>query len=265
MLVDSHCHLATAAFDDDRPAVLARARAAGVRALIDVGVDPEGWARTLALAAAEPEVFAALALHPNDVAEVGLAAIDALPPLLAAPRVVAVGETGLDYHWQRTPPAMQQAAFRAHLALARRLDLPVIVHCRQAYDDTLDIIAADGNGTRGVLHCFGGTLAQAERALALGYAISLAGPLTFKKSDEARRITAAVPGESLLVETDAPYLAPHPRRGQRNEPAYVALVAAALAAARGEELAAVVARTGRNAARLFGLPIGPDQGDHGVA
>jgi TatD DNase family protein len=255
MLVDSHCHLALPDYDADRAAVLARARAAGVRAMIDVGIGPGSWERTLALAGREPDVWAALGLHPNDVAECGLDALDRLPPLLARPRVVAVGETGLDYHWQRTPPLLQRQAFVAQLALARSRDLPVVIHCRDAYDDLLAIIAAEGGGTRGVLHCFGGTAAQATRAFDLGYAISLGGPVTFKNAAGARAVAALAPADRLLLETDAPYLTPHPYRGRRNEPAHVALVAAAVAAARGTTVAAVIEQTGRAAAALFRLPL----------
>jgi TatD DNase family protein len=254
MLVDSHCHLGLPEYDADRPAVLARARAAGVRAMLDVGIGPGSWERTLALAAEEPDVWAALGLHPNDIAGAEAGAMARLESLLSAPRVVAVGETGLDYHWRRTPPAVQRATFEAHLALARARDLPVIVHCRDAYDDVLATLALAGGGTRGVLHCFGGTPAQAERAFALGYYISLAGPVTFKNAQAVRAIAALAPADRLLVETDSPYLTPHPHRGRRNEPAYVALVAAAVAAARGQPVEAVVDQTGRAAAALFGLP-----------
>lgn len=255
MLIDSHCHLALPDYDADRAAVLARARAAGVRAMIDIGIGPGSWERTLALAGREPDVWAALGLHPNDVTAFGLGALDHLPPLLARPRVVAVGETGLDYHWQRTPLPLQRQAFVAQLALARAHDLPVVIHCRDAYDDLLTLIAAEGSGTRGVLHCFGGTAAQATRALDLGYAISLGGPVTFKNAAGARAIAALVPADRLLLETDSPYLTPHPHRGRRNEPAYVALIATAVAAARGTTVAAVIEQTGRAAAALFRLPL----------
>ena len=254
MLVDSHCHLALPEFDADRPAVLARAQAAGVRALVDVGIGPGSWERTLALAAAEPGVWAALGLHPNEAETADETTLSRLREVLAAPRVVAIGETGLDYHWQRATPAAQRALFVAHLALARELDLPVIVHCRDAYDDMLATLAGEGRGTRGVLHCFAGSVEQAARGVELGYLISLAGPVTFKNAAGLRAVAAAVPADRLLIETDSPYLAPHPHRGTRNEPARVALVAAAVAAARGAPVAEVIAQTGRNAAALFGLP-----------
>lgn len=255
MLIDSHCHLALDAFDGDRAAVLDRAHAAGVTAMIDVGIGPGSWERTLALALAEPSVFAALGLHPNDVAEAAPDAMTRLAALLDAPRVVAVGETGLDYHWDRTPRAVQWTTFEAHLALGRARNLPVIVHCRDAYDDVLAVLAAAGAGARGVLHCFGGTPTQAERALVLGYHLSLAGPLTFKSAAGLRALAATAPRDRLLVETDSPYLTPHPYRGQRNEPARVALVAAAVAAAWAVPVAEAIAQTGRNTATLFRLPV----------
>jgi TatD DNase family protein len=254
MLIDSHCHLALPAFDADRPAVLARARAAGVTGLIDVGIGPGSWERTLALADAEPDIWAALGLHPNDVAGAPDDAPDDLARLLPSPRVVAVGETGLDYHWQRTPPERQRAALVAHLDLARRFGLPVIYHCRDAYDDLLDVLAAEGRDLAGVLHCFGGTLAQAHRALDLGLHLSVGGTVTFKSATAVREVVASLPPERLLLETDAPYLAPQPFRGQRNEPAHVATVAAGVAAARQEAVAATAAQTTAAAARLFRLP-----------
>jgi TatD DNase family protein len=226
--------------------------------MVDVGIGPGSWERTLALAAAEPDVWAALALHPNDIADAEAGAMPRLESLLPSPRVVAVGETGLDYHWQRTPPATQRTAFEAHLALARARDLPVIVHCRDAYDDLLDVLATAGRGVRGVLHCFGGTPAQARRAFDLGYCISLAGPVTFKNAHTVRELAALAPADRLLIETDSPYLTPHPHRGQRNEPAHVALVAAAVAAARGQALEETVDQTGRAAAALFGLTLDED-------
>ena len=254
MLVDSHCHLALDAFDEDRAAVLARARAAGVGALVDVGIGPGSWERTLALAAAEPIVHAALGLHPNDAETASPDVLGRLTALLREPAVVAIGETGLDYHWDRAGRAAQRRLFEAHLDLARVHDLPVIIHCRAAYDDMLDTLAGAGAGTRGVLHCFGGTLAQAERGLALGYHISVAGPVTFKKADELRAVAAAIPLDRLLIETDAPYLTPHPHRGQRNEPAYIVLTASAIAAARQRPVDEIITQTGQNALTLFGLP-----------
>lgn len=261
-LIDSHCHLALADFDADRAEVLARARRAGVVAVLDVGIGPGSWERTLALAshypqttASAPAIFAALGLHPNDLSGDDGQAMAQLTRLLSSQPVVAIGETGLDYHWRRTPPATQQALLQAHLELARRFDRPVIIHCREAYDDLLATLAKEGQGTRGVLHCFGGSLGHLEQALACGYAISLAGPVTFKKADDVRLIAAAVPADRLLIETDSPYLTPHPHRGQRNEPARVALVAAAVAAARGIAVEELIAQSGRNAAALFGLPI----------
>jgi TatD DNase family protein len=261
MLIDSHCHLALDAFDQDRPAVLARARQAGLTGLIDVGIDPASWQRSLALAAAHPRptatapaVVIGLGLHPNEVAEPAhRTALAELAELLTRPGVVALGEIGLDYHWERAPHSLQRQRFIEQLALARHHDLPVIIHCRAAYDDLLALLAEAGAGTVGLLHCFGGSLAQLERALALGYSISLAGPITFKRADELRAIAAAVPADRLLIETDAPYLTPHPYRGQRNEPAHLALVATAVATARGLSTAVLGEQTARNTARLFRL------------
>lgn len=250
-MIDSHCHLGLAEFDADRQAVLDRARAAGVTAIIDVGIGPDSWERTLTLAAQEPDVWPALGLHPNDVAEAGPGALSALAELVASEAVVAIGETGLDYHWQRSPREHQVAAFIAQLDIARRHSLPVIIHCRDAYDDMLAILAQHGQGTRGVVHCFGGTQQHAEQAMALGYRISVGGPLTYKNAAPLRSIIGAAPPEMVLIETDAPYLAPHPLRGQRNEPAHVIYVADALASVRGSDQASVRTETDHATHHLF--------------
>lgn len=255
MLIDSHCHLSLDAFNADRPAVLARARAAGVRAVIDVGTEPGGWERTLSLASQEPDVWAALGLHPNEVADAPASAMARLAELLPTARVVAIGETGLDYHWQRTPSDQQQAVLLAHLDLARQFHLPVIIHCRDAYADLLAVLARHGSGTRGVLHCFGGTVEQARQALDIGYVISVGGPVTFRNSGAVREVVADVPAGSLLLETDAPYLTPHPHRGRRNEPAQIAAIVQAVAAARGEDPTTTAAHTSAAAARLFRLTV----------
>jgi TatD DNase family protein len=200
----------------------------------------------------------ALGIHPNYAQEATPAALEQLRALCAGevagvPRVVAVGETGLDYYRTYCPPETQRAAFRAHLRLSRELDLPVIIHDRDAHDDIMAILREDGAGTRGVMHAFSGDPAMAAECIQLGYRISLAGPVTFPKAADRHAVARAVPLDALLLETDCPYLTPHPHRGRRNEPSYIPLLAAAVAAQRGISVAEVAAATTANAVRLFNL------------
>jgi TatD DNase family protein len=255
-LVDTHCHLDFESFDDDRDSVIGRAAEAGVEAIVIPALDLDNARAVLALARSRTGLYAAVGVHPNSTAGWHEAMLDELSALASEAGVVAIGEIGLDYHWDRSPAATQQRALRAQLLLAAELDLPVIIHNREATEDVLRLLAESplaGRARAGVLHSFSADRAAAERALALGFYIGVTGPVTYKKADELREIAAAVPLDRLLVETDAPFLAPHPHRGQRNEPVHVALVAARIAAERGlspDELAAV---TTENARRLFRL------------
>lgn len=262
LLIDSHAHLDAPEFDTDRAAVIARAHEAGVTRIVTIGYDPATWASATALVQAEARqgLYLALGIHPNSADEATDAALADLAARCragqtdpAAPRVVGLGETGLDYYWDRVPPAQQQTSFRAQLALARELDLPVIIHNREAHADILAILRAAGQGTRGVMHAFSGDVTMAEDCLRLGYRISLAGPLTFPKATKLHTVAQAVPLSGLLVETDCPYLTPAPFRGKRNEPARVALTAARLAELKGLPLAAVAAALTANTVELFGL------------
>ncbi len=258
-LVDSHCHLADAAFDPDRGAVLSRARAAGVEAVVVVADTLASAHACLALAAAHdrpsadaPRLAATAGIHPHHASSFDEPAARELDALLADPRVVAVGETGLDYHYDRSPRDRQREAFSWHLAVAARRGKPVIVHSRDADEDTARLLATAPSGLTGVLHCFSAGPAVLEAALARGLAVSWSGMVTFKSWGNARAL-AAVPDGSLLVETDAPYLAPVPERGKRNEPAFVAHTAARLAELRGVSKEHLADLTADNARRLFGL------------
>jgi TatD DNase family protein len=253
-LVDSHAHLTAAAFDDDRPAVLQRARDAGVRHIIEIGYNHAVMARALALADAEPGfVSVALGFHPLDATTVQDGDLALLAGRLrTAPAAVAIGEIGLDYYHHPESAAVQARVFREQLALARELGLPVVIHSREAHADTLAILQRDGVPRGGVMHSFSGDLAYAEACVALGMLISFSGPLTFPRSHALHVAAAALPPASLLVETDAPYLAPQGRRGQRNEPAAVRVVAEHLARLRGVSVAEIAAATCANARRLFG-------------
>ncbi len=256
-LVDTHAHVDQAAFDQDRGAVVARALAAGVT-FVQVAFEPEGWRRSLALAAEYPWLRVTLGLHPNDANLYSPAVWADLRQLLTANRalVVGLGETGLDYYRDWTTPTQQRANFAAHLELAREFDLPLVVHNREADADVIACVREFGAGTRGVMHCFSGSSEMLEQSLALGYYISIAGPVTFKQAQARHEAARAVPLDRLLLESDCPYLTPVPYRGRRNEPAYLTYTAAAVAELRGISLATLAAATTANAYRLFSLPEG---------
>ena len=257
-MIDSHCHLADEAFAADLDAVVARARAAGLaRALVILAAgDAQEAAQARRVAALWPDVRFAVGVHPHQAhAFAGeQQAVNAVrAELVATPGAVAIGEIGLDYHYDYSPPDVQQRIFRAQVGLARELERPVIVHTREADEDTIAILRDEGAGrVRGVLHCFTGTPELARAALDLGFYISLAGIVTFPKAEELRETARGVPLDRLLTETDSPFLAPVPHRGKRNEPAHVALVASALAALHGLDPAALAARTDANFHTLFG-------------
>ena len=258
MFVDSHAHIDGEEFDADRDEVVARAREAGVRAILNVGTgDPHvgNFERAVAVAEKYEGVYAAVCVHPHDAKLYDDVAEGLLLEFVRNGRVVAVGEIGLDYHYEHSPREVQRDVFARQLGLARAEGLPVIIHSREADEETLEILRAEYAGAvrGGVMHCFGGGPALAEGALELGFYISFAGNVTFKKADALREVALNVPLERLLVETDCPYLAPVPHRGRRNEPAYVAATARFLADLRGvshEELGRI---TSENFARLFGV------------
>ncbi len=255
MLVDTHCHLDFDRFDEDRPEVVARAVAAGVGRMIVPALHPTNWPIVLQLAETYPSVYAALGVHPNSCADWDDGWLADLRQFAQHEKVVAIGEIGLDYYWDLTPKTVQRRAFAAQLALAAELNLPAIIHNREADEDVLELLAASplaGRDNAGVLHSFSTTWEVARQALDMGFYLGFTGPVTYKKAAALRAVAAQTPPARLVVETDAPFLPPHPHRGQRNEPAYVTYVAAGLAAARGEEETTLVPQTTANAARLFG-------------
>jgi TatD DNase family protein len=256
-LIDTHAHLDDEQFAADLAAVLDRARAAGVHAVVTVATTAASSRATAALAADHPQLFAAAGVHPNSAAAAGPADWDEVCALAAGPRVVAVGETGLDRHWDTTPFATQEDYFARHLALARRLGKPVVIHCREAEDDVRAMLRADferHGPLRGVMHSFTGGADLAEACLAMGLYLSFAGMLTYKNAAALRAVAATVPADRVLVETDSPYLAPVPVRGRRNEPAFVAHTAACLAGLLGLSPDELAVRTSANARALFGIP-----------
>lgn len=255
-LIDSHAHLDDAAFDADRDAVVARAREAGVAAIVTVGADLASSRKAVDLAERYHSVYAAVGVHPHDATRVNDAALAELRALAAHPKVVAIGETGLDFYRDLSPRPAQLNAFRAHLELAAELDLPAIVHDREAHAEVmreLEDWTRANSRARGVLHCFSGDEEMAHRAADIGFWVSLAGTVTFAKASRPQRVAAAIPLERLVVETDCPYLAPEPRRGRRNEPAYVRLVAERVARLRGIQLEQVARASTAGARALFGL------------
>lgn len=259
MFIDSHAHIDGEEFDADRDEVVARAREAGVRAILNVGTgDPHGknFERARAVAETYEGVYFAAGVHPHDAKLYDAAAEEFVADLLSgSSRAVALGEIGLDYHYDHSPREVQREVFARQLRLAQSLSLPVIIHSREADEETLEILRAEYEGAAhgGVMHCFGGGPALAEGALALGFYISFAGTVTFKKADALREVALKVPLERLLVETDCPYLAPVPHRGRRNEPAYVAATARFLAGLRGVSPEELGRATSENFARLFGV------------
>ena len=253
-LFDTHAHLHFPEFAGDLDAVLARARAAGVRRMVTIGTDVASSRAAVALAAREPDVWAAVGIHPHHATSADDAALVEIERLASAVRVVAIGETGLDFFRNLSPREAQARAFRAQLALARRAGKPVLVHCRDAHEETLSLLAAEGTReTGGIMHCFSGDLAIARRCLDLGLLISLAGPVTYPKPGALPEVARMIPSDRLVVETDCPYLPPQPYRGKRNEPAYVAITAARVAELRGEPLTDLAARMSENARALFRL------------
>ncbi len=250
MWVDAHLHLDAPAFDADRDAVIARAVAAGVRLMVSAGTSIVGSRRTITFAEQHPEVVAAVGIHPEAAAEATPASLDALREMVGHPRTVAVGEVGLDYYREAVPRREQVEAFRAQVRLAREVGLPLVVHDREAHGD-VDRILEDEGVTQVILHCFSGTPERALRCAAAGWTLSLAGPLTFARPGALREVARVVPLDRVLVETDAPYLAPAPFRGRRCEPAFLPYTARALAALRELEGQALARQIMENARRLF--------------
>ncbi|MCA9204165.1 MAG: TatD family hydrolase [Planctomycetales bacterium] len=256
MLFDTHAHLDDEQFDDARDEVVARAHAAGVGTMLAVGTTVASSRKCVELASQYDGVYAAVGIQPNYCAEAQPGDWDAIVQLAERPRVIALGETGLDRYWDHTPFDVQEDYFDRHLRLSQQTGLPFIVHMRDCGDDVLRMlrVASERSTLAGVMHSFTGDLTLAQACLELGLYISFAGMVTYKKSDELRQIAAAIPADRLLLETDSPYLSPHPKRGHRpNEPALLAHTADCLADVRGVSVEQLAAETTANARRLFRL------------
>lgn len=260
MWIDSHCHITSGRYDADRDAVLARASAAGVSALLAIGsgYGIAGNEAAVALAGQSRDVWAAVGVHPHEASQLDDAGRERVRGWLRQPRVVAVGECGLDYHYMNSEQKLQREVFAWQVALAREFDRPVCIHVRgdapDAYGELLDIWLAEGRGElQGVLHCYTGSLAFAQRGVAAGLHVSFSGIVTFPKSGELREVARALPLDRLLIETDAPFLAPQGHRGERNEPAWVGAVGQTLAELHAVPASQIARVTSANARRLFRL------------
>lgn len=253
MLVDSHCHLDFSDFDDDRKEVIARARAAGVGRMVTISTRVSQLDRLLAISTANDDIFCSVGTHPHNAAEEPDVTTQTLVELARHPKVVAIGEAGLDYHYDNSPRDAQAIGFRRHIAAARETGLPLVIHARDADAAVADILIDEtGKGAfPAILHCFSSGRDLAMTGVELGLYVSFSGIITFKKTDELRSIAANIPQDRLLLETDAPYLAPTPHRGSRNEPSFVVETAKVLADARGVAADEIAARTTENFFRLF--------------
>lgn len=254
MFIDSHAHLFFEDFKDEVPQVLARAREAGVSGIINVGTGLEESRQAVTLTEHHPAIFAAVGIHPHDVGKMQDQDLSVIETLAKHNKVVAVGEVGLDYYYEHSPQETQRLRLRDFVQLARRLRRPLILHCRDAFDDCFEILDRErGWESGGVFHCYTGDLAAAKTILKKGFYLSFSGILTFKKSASLREVAKNLPIDRLLIETDCPFLAPEPYRGKRNEPAYLVRVAETLASLQGIRLEEVGKISSQNAKTLFGI------------
>ncbi len=253
-LIDTHCHLNFPDAFTDPGAEIGAAREAGVDRLIVIGIDEESSLAAIRLAEAYDGVFATVGWHPNHIGDYDSAALNRLRTMAEHPKVVAIGETGLDYHWNLTDPLKQRAAFEGHLKLAKDLDLPVVIHGRDAYSELLDILETQPDGHY-LLHCFGGTAEDAQRASEIGCYFGVDGPVTYKNAGTLREILPALDPRRILIETDSPFLPPTPYRGRPNRPAYLPYINKALAEALSMTPESSAELTTQNAERFFRLPV----------
>lgn len=253
MLIDSHAHLDKEQFDLDREYIIEHLERNGIELLVNVGADMESSIESVKLAQKYHNIYAVVGVHPHSAKDMTSESLDELEKLSKNPKVVAIGEIGLDYHYDNSPRDVQRQAFRDQIKLAKKLDLPIVVHSREADEDTLEILKEEKDGLRGIMHCFSSDRLMMEEYLDLGFFISLAGPVTFKKTDELKEVAKLVPIEKLLVETDAPYLAPSPYRGKRNEPMYVKYTAALIADLKGMTIEDLSLQTRKNTKEIFAI------------
>lgn len=252
MLFDTHTHLNADQFEGEEDAVLARAKEAGVSKMIVVGFDTKTIKRAMKLVETNDFLYAAVGWHPVDAKDMTDEDLRWIEELASHPKVVAIGETGLDYYWDKSAKDIQKEVFKQQIQLAKKVKLPLIIHNREATDDVIEILEREGaDEIGGVMHCFSGTLEQAQKCIDLNFYISFAGPVTFKNAKSLQEVAREVPLERMLIETDCPYLAPHPFRGKRNEPAYVKYVAQQIAQLKNQNFKDIATITYNNAKRLF--------------
>ena len=255
---DSHCHLDDPKFRGEIDDVLFRARSAGSKLFVNIGCDLESSRNSVNLARHHPDVWATVGLHPHDAKLMTTEMLQSINDLALQPKVVAIGEIGLDYHYDNSVRRLQRIVFEQQLELARRISLPVVIHSRDSFDDTFEILAAADLPARGrfagILHCFSGSVDEARRGIELGFAVSLAGPVTYPSANALRETAAYVPSDSLLVETDSPYLTPQPRRGTRNEPAFVVHTLERLALIRKTTVDLIAETTYKNTLSAYAIP-----------
>lgn len=254
MLFDTHVHLNDDQFNEDLHEVITRAKDAGVEYMVVVGFNRETIDRAISLVNQYDFLYACIGWHPVDAIDMKEEDLAWIEEMAGHPKVVALGEMGLDYHWDKSPQDVQKEVFRKQIHLARKLKLPIVIHNREATEDVVQILEEEkASEVGGIMHCFSGSAEIAQECLKLNFYISLGGPVTFKNAKKPKRVAEEVPLERLLIETDCPYLAPHPYRGKRNEPAYVKLVAEQIAELKGLSYEEVAQKTTENAKRLFGI------------
>lgn len=260
MLVDSHAHIQLDAFDADRETVLENAREERVHSILTIGFDLETSRGAIRLAEQHEQIYATVGIHPHDAKDFNDETMEIFRNLAAHPKVIALGEMGLDYYRDLSPRSIQKTVFEQQLNLAEELGLPIVIHNREAYHDIIPILQARRGGVRGVMHCFSGGVETMQQSLELGFYIGIGGPVTYRKSQVLQGVAREVPANRLLVETDCPWLAPQFRRGKRNEPAYVRAIAEKIAELRGVTLEDIGEITTRNFENLFGRSTQVDKG-----
>lgn len=255
MLIDTHAHLDSPKFDDDREETIQRALDAGVETIVNIGFNRETIPTTMELAECYPFIYAAVGWHPTDAIDMKLEEDLAwIESLCSHPKVVAIGEIGLDYYWDTSPKDIQHIVFREQIRLAKKVKKPIVIHNRDAHEDVVRLLKEEGaSEVGGIMHCFSGSWETAKQCLDMNFYISFGGPVTFKNARVPKEVLAKVPDDRLLIETDSPYLAPHPYRGKRNESAYVRLVAEEAAAIKGISVEEIENLTSRNSIRCLGL------------
>jgi TatD DNase family protein len=252
MLFDTHTHMDAEQFDEDREEAIQRARDHGVSRIINIGFNRETIPTTMKLVERYDFIYAAVGWHPQDAKDMTAQDLEWIESLCSHPKVVAIGEIGLDYHWDTSPKDVQQQVFREQIRLARRMKMPIVIHNRDAHQDVVDILHEEkAEEVGGIMHCYSGSWEIAQKCLDMNFYISFGGPVTFKNAKQPKEVLSKVPLDRLLIETDAPYLTPHPYRGKRNETGYVRFVAEAAAEIKGVNLEEISKITTENALRLF--------------